>query len=138
MLFKHKLTETKYFAEIITLENKVFGRDLANIYQSDEEIMVIYQVKGENLIGYMTYKDQQLSNDIYMIAVHPFHQKQGIASDLIVELQREKKNIILEVESANIPAINLYEQHGFCVVRELKNYYQGRPGLFLEWRYYDN
>ncbi len=134
MLFKEKFKTTKYFEQIIALEGKVFGRDLDNIYQNDEEIMVIYQMDNEKIIGYITYKEHQESFDVYMIAVHPNYQKQGIATRLIAKLKNEQKNIILEVESTNVVAINLYYQQGFKTIRDLKNYYKGKPGLFLEWR----
>ena len=65
------------------------------------------------------------------VAVSPAHRRQGIADALIVHLcatcqTRQLRFVTLEVRAGNVPAIALYEKHGFHRVGLRKNYYE-RP-----------
>lgn len=65
------------------------------------------------------------------VAVSPEHRRQGIADTLIESLcaiceTLKLSFVTLEVRSGNMPAIALYEKHGFHRVGLRKNYYE-RP-----------
>ena len=65
------------------------------------------------------------------VAVSPEHRRQGIADTLIESLcaiceALKLSFVTLEVRAGNVPAIALYEKHGFHRVGLRKNYYE-RP-----------
>jgi len=62
------------------------------------------------------------------VAVSPLYRRQGLADALIIKLldmavEKELSFVTLEVRKSNIPAIKLYEKHGFIKVGQRKNYY---------------
>ncbi len=127
--FKFPLYNCKMLSAIIKLETEVFHRNLFEIYQNDQELQVIYIESDGELVGYVTYKEHEISYDIYMIAVAPNWQRQGIATELLTNFQN--KDIILEVSQENKQACEFYLKNGFKKIKELKNYYHGTPGWFL-------
>jgi GNAT superfamily N-acetyltransferase len=56
---------------------------------------------------------------VHWVAVHPLHQKKGLAKILVEAVLRETKDVhglnasVLHVVDSSIPAINTYEQFGF-------------------------
>ncbi len=130
--FNCRFSECSEQAAIIDLEQSVFKRDLATIYQNDKLINVTYLKYDDEIVGYLTYKDNEISYDIYMLAVSPKWRGQKIGTELLKTIQT--KDIVLEVSSENEVAQKFYQSHGFKQVRVIKNYYNGTPGLFLHWR----
>ncbi len=130
--FNCRFSDCSEQAAIVSLEQEVFKRDLANIYQNDQLINVTYLKYDNEVVGYLTYKDNEISYDIYMLAVSPKWRGQKIGTELLKTIQT--KDIVLEVSSENQVAQKFYQSHGFKQVRIIKNYYNGTPGLFLHWR----
>lgn len=66
---------------------------------------------------------------IATIAVHPDHQRRGIASALLTEalmlaMERGASASLLEVRPSNTAALKLYQRFGYEVVGVRKEYYQ--------------
>ena len=62
------------------------------------------------------------------VAVSAKYRRQGVADALIDALNERAEALTLafmtlEVRRSNLPAIRLYEKHGFAVVGSRKNYY---------------
>lgn len=77
----------------------------------------------------------------YLVVEKKF-RNQGIAQSLIEQLfefskLNNIKNITLEVNKNNIPAINLYKKNGFKYIALRKNYY-GLDDALLMIRKFDN
>lgn len=77
----------------------------------------------------------------YLVVEKKF-RKRGIAQSLLGELfefskRNNIKNITLEVNKNNIPAINLYKKNGFKYIAIRKNYY-GLDDALLMIRKFDN
>lgn len=77
---------------------------------------------------------------ITLLAIHPDYQRQGLGKLLLYKLleeavQRQLERATLEVRISNQSAISLYQQFGFRVAGERKNYYPqtGESALIL-WR----
>jgi [ribosomal protein S18]-alanine N-acetyltransferase len=77
---------------------------------------------------------------ITLLAIHPDYQKQGLGKLLLYKLleeavQRQLERATLEVRVSNQSAIALYEQFGFRIAGQRKNYYPqtGESALIL-WR----
>lgn len=70
--------------------------------------------------------------EIDYIIVDEKYRKSGIGSKMLNYLiQKDVKNITLEVNQNNIAAINLYKKYGFKVVAIRKNYYKSEDGLLM-------
>lgn len=73
--------------------------------------------------------------DILQIAVAKPFQRQGIASGLIDSLKESGLlSIALEVRTTNLPAILLYERHGFKAVGKRPGFYSdGADAVTMRW-----
>lgn len=85
--------------------------------------------RENKVVGYCLYQQLFEQGEIFRIATHPDHQRQGIAAQLlerVFELLNEQgvESLLLEVRADNEPAIALYERYGFRVIHLRKDYYQ--------------
>ena len=101
------------------LENQMNGSSCIFLTAVDADGTVM------GYIGLMFVLDEgYISN----VAVAPEYRRRGIADVLIsVLIDRTRENLAfltLEVRESNIPAISLYEKHGFKSVGLRKNYYE--------------
>lgn len=76
---------------------------------------------------------------ILTLGVLPEYRRLGIATLLLTECEKEigyHAPIKLSVRASNLPAIRLYQQHGYCQVDVWKNYYRdGEDGWVFEKNY---
>ena len=83
--------------------------------------------EGGGLLGYAVLSAVLDEGNLDNIAVAPEHRRRGVAEALLSALtgfSREKLAVLmLEVRASNVPAIALYEKHGFAAVGRRKNYY---------------
>ncbi len=113
----------KKFSQLTELEKKQINDlekdldQLYNIYQKDNEIQFLIKKIQNEIIGFVSYKDLDVSYNIYNIIVKKDYQRQGYAKSLIDKLNQ--KDIILEVKSNN-KALYFYEKQGFKKVYETK------------------
>ena len=80
-------------------------------------------------VGYCLYQVIFEQAEILRIGTHPDYQRQGIASQIFAQLNKELmsnqiESLLLEVRADNAPAIALYKQQAFAVIHTRKNYYQ--------------
>lgn len=95
------------------------------------------QQEKEKVVGYCLYQVMFEQAEILRIGTHPHYQRQGIASKVFCELnkelqRREVENLLLEVRADNVPAIALYEQQGFKIIHRRRNYYQALHQLAID------
>ncbi|EQB86648.1 ribosomal-protein-alanine N-acetyltransferase [Clostridium punense] len=94
---------------------------------------------GDKVVGFggmwIIFDEAHITN----IAVHPDYRGHGLG-DILVEnlliICRQKKlvGITLEVRRSNIPAITLYEKHGFIVEGIRKQYYEdNKEDAYVMW-----
>ena len=122
--------------------------ELTNIYCENSSIVdfdfksnpyrkyIIY-VESDNIVGFLCYEDIFDRYEIDNIFVELSNRRKGIANDLLNRLIEigninKIKNITLEVNEKNIPAISLYEKNGFKKKAIRKNYYDGVDGILME------
>ena len=90
---------------------------------------VLLAAEGENgeVLGYAVLSAVLDEGNLDNIAVAPCVRRQGVADALLSALMdfgRERLSVLmLEVRASNLPAIALYEKHGFVPVGRRKNYY---------------
>ena len=101
--------------------------------QDSMHMLMVYEQedKADNnkVIGYCLYQVIFEQAEILRIGTHPDYQRQGIASQIFAQLNKELmsnqvESLLLEVRADNAPAIALYEQQAFAVIHTRKNYYQ--------------
>ena len=95
--------------------------------QGSIELLLVYQ--SDKIVGYCLYQTVFEQAEILRIGTHPSYQRQGIAAQLLIALNKELKannvnSLLLEVREDNSPAISLYEQQGFLLIHRRKGYYQ--------------
>lgn len=81
------------------------------------------------VVGYCLYQVVFEQAEILRIGTHLEYQRQGIASQLFIRLnkqlqQQQAESLLLEVRADNGAAIALYQQQGFKVIHQRQGYYQ--------------
>lgn len=89
-------------------------------------------LEGETVAGYLALSAVLDEGSIDRVAVSPAYRRRGIADALVANaVGRGRESglaaVMLEVRASHIPAIRLYEKHGFEAVGRRKNYYT-KPG----------
>ena len=126
--------EEKHIKALHEIENECFSMpwtmDMlkAQFKDSRHEFIIAEDGEGKGLgyVGMMYVIDEgYISN----VAVSAKYRRQGIADALICALYERAfalglSFMTLEVRESNLPAISLYEKHGFTVVGKRKNYYE--------------
>ncbi|NHJ46772.1 MAG: GNAT family N-acetyltransferase [Asgard group archaeon] len=136
--------EKECFNESERLEKNIFYFFLLN---NKGEIFLVVETKPENgkpeLIGFIvSYLNSQENYEIITINVLKKHRNKGIATELMLGLEKEiqtrlktiiNKNVItieLVVYELNKPAIKLYQKLGYKNVENIPKYYAGtRNGI---------
>lgn len=67
-------------------------------------------------------------SNLLNLSVNPQYQRQSLASQMLHRLMlisriNHAKQMWLEVREGNLPAIGLYQKHGFVQIGKRKNYY---------------
>ncbi len=89
----------------------------------------------EEIFGYIEYNDIYETIDIVNVFVKENKREKGIGEKLLrflINENKDKKNITLEVSKENKPALNLYKKVGFEIVGTRKEYYKGIDGYLME------
>lgn len=83
------------------------------------------------LVGAISFNDEDTHYQICRMMVHPEHFRKGIAGKLLRYVLGEHpgKKGVVTTGARNIPAIRLYEAHGFKLVKQVKV----APNLSLAW-----
>jgi len=94
------------------------------------------KIIGYTCFGRIPFTDQRY--DLYWIAVHPDHQKLGLAADLLrrTELQIQElngKHVYIETSTRDIytPARKFYGRNGYEEIAVLKDFYSDGDGKFM-------
>ncbi len=116
--------------ELAQIEDQVFATNLKTIYLADHHIRVIYKMQANKIIGFMTFKRDQRSIEIYNLAVVKEYRRRGIASELLATVN--DYDLSLEVRASNNQAICFYQANGFYHSYVRENYYQSEDAYVLE------
>ena len=84
-----------------------------------------------NLLGYLVLSSVLDEGSVDNVAVAPAYRRRGVADALLDDAEARARvlglaSVTLEVRAGNLPAIRLYEKHGFREVGRRPNYYE-RP-----------
>jgi ribosomal-protein-alanine N-acetyltransferase len=96
--------------------------------------------EGSDLVGYIINSRYVDAWHVMNVAVHPEHQRRGIATALLEKLFErtrgdERRGYTLEVRVSNETAIRLYEKLGFDSRGIRRGYYtDNREDALIMWR----
>lgn len=101
---------------------KAFYEELENPY--GRTLVAVLENKAAGFINV-----RSIGGEIYInnIAVSGSFRRKGVGDGLLSALEKASEAyefITLEVRQSNIPAIRLYEKHGFRQVGKRKNFYE--------------
>lgn len=123
------------------LEAACFGADAWSVGQVLEELSagrsVVVLTASAEIIGYASVSVVGEDAELLRIAVDPAHRRQGFGRALLtagVEAAggRGARRILLEVDSENSAAIELYTYAGFRQISRRRGYYRGRDAVVME------
>lgn len=109
-----------------------------NCLDQDHTFIQISQVNHQ-LVGFAIGHVNPYEIELYLIATHPYYQRKGIASDLILAvkaLAEKGQSIFLEVRKSNSRARSFYQRHNFHEIGERPAYYAGpiENAIQLRWK----
>ena len=136
MDFAIRDVESAHIPQIEALEQACFSLPwtaealASQMKDSQHEFIAAVDAEGR-VLGYVGMLFVLDEGYISNVAVGPDYRRQGIADALIERLcglcgEHALAFVSLEVRAGNVPAIALYEKHGFERVGLRKNYYE-RP-----------
>lgn len=113
---------------IVQLQEAWDYKAIIELLAQDSVQLLIIKNGVEDIVGYCLYQVVFEQAEILRIGTHPDYQRQGIASQLFIKLNKELQdnkveNLLLEVRADNLPAIALYERQGFVIIHQRKGYY---------------
>jgi len=126
----------EHIPQIEELEKRCFSMPwpadllISQMKDAQHEFIAALDADGR-ILGYVGMMYVLDEGYIANVAVAPEYRRQGIADALIKRLEElclahALSFVSLEVRAGNVPAITLYEKHGFRRVGLRKNYYE-RP-----------
>lgn len=133
--------DEKYMEDLLDLERECFDQYM----RYSEEVFKYYFAKNsifkiarccDLLIGYVLADVEGDICHVVSIAVKPSYRRRGIGSVLMNSAMGECRSrgasvAVLEVETGNTPAINMYTKLGFHVTGFIKSYYSRDRDAFL-------
>lgn len=136
MVSKITLKDENIFYELGILVNPNFKKlfNLEDILSSSNDYLIGYYDK-EKLTAFLHFTKSFEVIDIVNIVVAPVYRRQGISTKLINEILTmfdDIKEIMLEVNEKNIPAINLYQKNNFKEIYRRKKYYGEEDALIMK------
>lgn len=113
---------------IVQLQEAWDYKAIIELLAQDSVQLLIIKNGVEDIVGYCLYQVVFEQAEILRIGTHPDYQRQGIASQLFIKLNKELQDnkvesLLLEVRADNLPAIALYERQGFVIIHQRKGYY---------------
>ena len=99
----------------------------------NRHLLIATQDVTKIVMGYCLYQQLFEDAEIFKIGTAPYYQRQGVASQLLTAVcqrisSRQAQRLMLEVSVDNLPAIYLYQKHGFTKIGIRKNYYSHGDG----------
>ena len=119
---------------LAALETRLFGPDAWSEAAVKGEVEgpgrhAVVAVERDEVVGYAVTLGSDDLADLQRIAVHPDHQRQGIARTLLDEVLAEAagsgaNRVLLEVSASNAPALAFYAASGFVEIDRRRRYYR--------------
>ena len=144
-MIKYRLASLKDFDEVQKIENECFlepysTEDLHYEFEKNPVNKIIVAEVGGKVVGFIDFLITFNSSTIMQVAVTKEFRKNGIATQLLSEMEKSfPKNIddivetiTLEVRESNEAAKNLYLKSGYKIVVIKEHYYKdGENAIYM-------
>ncbi|MBQ0009103.1 MAG: ribosomal protein S18-alanine N-acetyltransferase [Firmicutes bacterium] len=144
-MIKYRLAKQEDFEQVLEIENECFkqpytGKELEYEFNENPVNKIIVAEFEEKIIGFIDFLITFNSSTIMQVAVTNKFRGQGIATQLLSEMEHSfpkeiddvVETITLEVRESNEAAKALYLKNGYELVVVKKNYYKdGENALYM-------
>ena len=119
---------------ISIIDNSFLNKDeIIHELENNPFSKYLIYIENDEIIGYLYYSDIYDRIEINQIEINFIHRNCGKGTKLLEFLIKTvDKNITLEVNKENIPAIKLYKKFDFIEVAIRPGYYNGVDGILME------
>ena len=115
-------------------------RDLTYLLESPNAVSLVAQINNAIagfVIGSVHRHEKKMTGCVYTLDVAVKYRRKGIGLRLLDEIERifvkrGARICYLEARKDNLAALELYRNHGYVEIEELKDYYNGVHGVRLE------
>ena len=108
--------------------------ELNNYINNSNYVVLIYE--EDNIEAFLLIRNNFDFYEIEALYVNEKYRKKGIASKLLTffldNYSKKDEEIILEVNTNNEPAINLYKKFAFFVINTRKKYYNNEDAFVMK------
>lgn len=134
-----KKTSTEDLSALVNLEKLCFPNENWNLAQitshhENHNSLLYFSDSLKEASGYLLYSETSFELEILRLGVIAKCRRQGIGEKLLESLEElaGKRDIILEVNCENFPAIELYKKKGFINYAVRKRYYpDGKDAILM-------
>ena len=139
MIVNATIEDLEKIYELGSLINPNFEKSYPMNSLFNEYTKVLIYKNNVEIIGFIHFEIMYETINIVNIVVDPKFRKQQIGTLLIDNMLSELcnkniENIILEVNTENLAAINLYKKFNFEIINTRKKYYEGKDAYIMERR----
>ena len=135
-----KIAEKKDIDNLNLIQSLCFDKAVFedfNFLIDNKSYIVLTVNDNDTLIGYLSASVSFESSDLLQICVLSEYRRKNYAGQLLQFYFDYAKNlgakeILLEVNENNIPAIKLYEKNGFQTISVRKNYYGKDSAIIMK------
>lgn len=123
-------------SKLEVLETLCFPEEAWNLQQIVSHLSTHPTLVMGEYVGYCFFSINLWELEILRIGVSPEYRRQKLGRCILEELRNcyLGKEMILEVDNLNFPAISLYESFGFRLMGNRKNYYKsGNSALIYQY-----
>lgn len=111
------------------------GASLTGWAQRPSSIFLVAEEKGK-VVGFLLCRCIFDEAELLVIGVTEEFRHYGYGTELVDLLTRRLMisgidKVFLEVDTQNLPAINLYENQGYKIIGRRKNYYEGKRDAYV-------
>lgn len=144
-MIKYRLATNDDFDGVMLIENECFKQpysvdELRYEFNENPVNKIIVAVDGDKIVGFIDFLITFNSSTIMQVAVTAKYRKNGIATQLLSEMENSfpkdiddlVETITLEVRESNEAGKALYLKNGYEVVVVKKNYYKdGENAIYM-------
>ena len=139
MIIDATLNDLDKIYELGSLINKNFKNNYPQESLFNDYTKILLYKDDVEISGFIHYEIMYETVNILNIVVSETERRKNIGTLLIDNMlsdlnNKEIENIMLEVNSNNIPAINLYKKFNFEIINTRKKYYNGEDAYIMERR----
>jgi len=113
---------------------------LTHLLENSNAVSLVARTNGAIVgfvIGLIQRRGTKITGRVYTLDVALGYRRKGVGSKLLDEIERifvegGAKICYLETRKDNVAGLELYHNHGYVEIKELKDYYRGAHGVRLK------